>query len=180
MEIKLPAIILANPKYPHNLAGIIRACSCWGAPTLLWSGKRIVPEEMSRLPREERMKGYRDVKWMRTERTFDLLPSGTIPICVELLEHSEPLTTFVHPENAAYIFGPEDGGVNQIYRRLCHRFVHLPTHHCLNLSQAVNLVLGHRRMSRQLAGLEEITSLESMLHEQRGRAEIEVLGWDGK
>lgn len=182
-EVTLPAVILNNPKYPHNLAGIIRACSCWGVSSLLWTGDRIDLEKMDRLPREERMKGYRDVHWQNTDRPFDILPEGTIPVCIELVENSIPLTTFQHPENAVYVFGPEDGGVKQVIRRFCHHFVHIPTHHCLNLSQAVNMVLGHRRMQRQMAGLEDIVSLGEMLHEQRGRAELEIAavpGWDGK
>lgn len=180
--VEVPAVILTNPKYPHNMAGVIRACSCWGIPTLLWTGDRVVPEQMDRLPREERMKGYKDVHWQQTDRPFDLLPPGTIPVCIELVENSVPLTTFEHPKNAAYIFGPEDGSVRQVVRRFCHHFVHIPTHHCLNLSQAVNMVLGHRRMINQLMGEEEIVPLDAMFHEQRGRAELEidVPGWDGK
>ena len=180
-RVDVPAVILNNPKYPHNMAGVIRACSCWGIPILLWTGTRVVPEQMDRLPREERMKGYKDVHWQRTERPFDLLPEGVIPVCIELVENSVPLTTFEHPENAVYVFGPEDGSVKQVIRRFCHQFVHIPTHHCLNLSQAVNLVLGDRRMKRQLSGIEEIVPLSQMLHETRGyTSEIDVLGWDGK
>jgi tRNA(Leu) C34 or U34 (ribose-2'-O)-methylase TrmL len=179
--VDVPAVILTNPKYPHNMAGVIRACSCWGIPTLLWTGQRVIPEQMDRLPREERMKGYRDVHWQRTDRPFDLLPEGATPVCIELVENSVPLTTFQHPENPVYVFGPEDGGVPQVIRRFCHHFVHIPTHHCLNLSQAVNVVLSHRRMIRQLMGEEQILPLNETLHEQRGYAEIEsVPGWDGK
>jgi len=113
---------------------------------------------------------------------FGLFESFT-PVCVEVHEQCEPLTTFEHPESALYIFGSEDGSVPQVIRRLCHRFVHIPAHHCLNLSAAVNVVLAHRLMSRQVVGIEPILPLGEMLHEVRGEVRtpaMEGVGWDGK
>lgn len=120
------------------------------------------------------MKGYRDVTWARTQRPFDTL-RGT-PVAIEVRENSECLTTFEHPEDAIYVFGPEDGSIPRSYLGHCHRFVAIPTHHCLNLSAAVNVVLAHRRFSRQLAGLEPTVPLAEMLHETRGA--VAVPGWD--
>ena len=87
------------------------------------------------------------------------------------------------PENAVYVFGPEDGKVPQVIRGLCHRFVHIPAHFCLNLSAAVNVVLSHRLMSRQLSGVEPLLPLREMLHEVRGEVltpSTDAVGWDGK
>ena len=56
-----PAVALIDPKYPHNVGAALRACSCWGIRQLWWTGARVtldVPRG-ERLPREERMKGYR-------------------------------------------------------------------------------------------------------------------------
>jgi SpoU rRNA Methylase family len=128
----------------------------------------IKPNE--RLPREERMKGYRAVTWIRND--FPLLGKGT-PVCVEVREDSEPLTTFKHPLDAVYVFGPEDGSVPRTIRLHCHRFVHIPAHHCLNLAAAINVVLFHR-----MAQLSPLLPLSEVLHETRG--EIEVGGWEGK
>lgn len=189
--VSTPAVILTNPKYIHNIGGTIRACSCFGVDTLMWTGKRIQidPESRERIPREERMKGYRSVNWFQTDRPFDHLPPGAVPVAIELTESSEPMTTFEHPENAVYVFGPEDGSVNQMMRRHCHRFVYIPTHHCVNLSAAVYMTLYDRRIKRQLAGLEPVLPLHEMLKEQRGTGyepcELETptlaaMGWDGK
>lgn len=175
-----PGLVLINPKYSHNLAAAIRAASCFGISRLIWTGARVDPGPLDRLPREERMKGYRDVSWSHHERPFDHFRSDMIPVCVELLENSEPLTTFAHPDRALYIFGPEDGGVPQVYRRLCHRFVHIQAHHCLNLAAAINVVLHDRKAKRQLCGLEPILATGEMLHEHRGPMEIAVRGWDGQ
>jgi len=72
--MKAPAVTLINPKYPHNLAAAIRACSCFGVDTLLWTGDRIKFEAGERLPREERMKGYSSVEVIHTDRPFNTMP----------------------------------------------------------------------------------------------------------
>ena len=126
--------------------------------------------------------GYKSVHFINHARPFELFENVT-PVCVEAYENSEPLTTFMHPENAVYVFGPEDGRVPQVIRRLCHRFVHIPSHFCLNLSAAVNVVLSHRLMSRQLLGMEPLLPLREMLHEVRGEVvtpTMAAVGWDGK
>lgn len=177
-----PGLILINPKYVHNVAAAIRAASCFDVTRLVWTGSRVDPTLLDRLPREERMKGYRDVTWNhdQADKPFEYF-SAVTPVCVELMENSEALTTFIHPENAVYIFGQEDGGVPQVIRRLCHRFVHIQSNHCLNLSAAINVILHDRKAKRQLAGTEPILPTGQMLREHRGPlAEITVAGWDGK
>jgi len=180
--LRAPGVVLINPKFPHNVGTTIRACSCFAVTSLVWTGSRVDVSKYNRLPREERMKGYKSVQFLNAERPLDLFEDFT-PVCVEVFEQSEPLTTFDHPENAVYIFGPEDGRVSQVVRRLCHRFVHIPAHFCLNLSAAVNVVLAHRLMSRQLLGKEPMVPLREMLHEVRGgylTPAMDAVGWDGK
>ena len=180
--LRAPGVVLIDPKFPHNVGGTIRACSCFGLQSLVWTGSRVDVSKYSRLPREERMKGYKSVSFLNAQRPLDLFQNYT-SVCVEVYEQSEPLTTFEHPENAVYVFGPEDGRVPQMMRRLCHRFVHIPAHFCLNLSAAVNVVLAHRLMSRQLTGKQPLLPLREMLHEVRGAffsPAMDAVGWDGK
>jgi tRNA(Leu) C34 or U34 (ribose-2'-O)-methylase TrmL len=167
-----PGIVLVNPKYPHNVAATIRACSCFGVKSLFWTGSRVDPSQYERLPREERMKGYRDVRWIHSDRPFDYF-EDMHPVCVEIHRDSIALPDFPHPLNAVYVFGPEDGGVPQVIRRLCYSFVHIPSFHCLNLSAAVNVVLYDRATKEHPAA-----SMSVAKHEVRG--EIPVPGWDGK
>jgi tRNA(Leu) C34 or U34 (ribose-2'-O)-methylase TrmL len=166
-----PAVALINPKYPHNVGAVLRACSCWGARQLWWTGERValdVPRG-ERLPREERLRGYRDVEMVIDDHLFDRFDPGSVtPVAVELLPTAESLVSFDHPEDALYVFGPEDGGLPKAVRVLCHRFVLIPTHHCLNLAAAVNVVLYDRRLKRHLAGREPLGPLRDVLHEQRG------------
>mgnify|MGYP000222715482 CR=1 FL=1 len=145
-------VCLTNPKYPHNVGAAIRACSCWDIDRLVWSGNRVPhPDEWwdselssFRIPREERMKGYKSVELIRTDKFKDLITKGITPVAIEVMEEAECLFDFEHPENAMYIFGPEDGGLTSNILQHCHRFVKIPTKHCLNLSCAINVVLAHR------------------------------------
>lgn len=177
--LRAPGVVLIDPKFSHNVGAAIRACSCFGVESLVWTGTRIELSKYTRLPREERMKGYRSVQFVNHQRPFELFENVT-PVCVEVYENSQPLTTFEHLQNALYVFGPEDGAVPQVIRRLCHQFVHIPAHFCLNLSAALNVVLAHRLISRQLRGQEPLLPLREMLHEVRGEVLTPVMDSDGK
>jgi tRNA(Leu) C34 or U34 (ribose-2'-O)-methylase TrmL len=181
-----PSVILVNPKYPHNVGAALRACSCFDLKQLWWTGDRVAidPVKGERLPREERMKGYREVVLCPHDRPLDFFPATAVPVAIEVRPNSECLTVFEHPDEAIYVFGPEDGSIPKAWLGLCHRFVHIPSNHCLNLATAVAVVLAHRRMSRQLAGKEPILPLREQLKEQRGGVgptpTLESMGWDGK
>lgn len=97
--MRAPGVVLIDPKFSHNVGATIRACSCFGIESFVWTGSRIELSKYQRLPREERMKGYKSVQFENHQRPFDLFDHFT-PVCVEVYEQSEPLTTFEHPENA--------------------------------------------------------------------------------
>jgi tRNA(Leu) C34 or U34 (ribose-2'-O)-methylase TrmL len=173
-----PAVVLINPKSPHNVGKALRAASIFGAKSLVWTGTRVDLSQYDRLPREERMKGYASVEFRVDDRPFDLFKEAT-PVCVELLETAECLTMFVPPP--VYVFGPEDGSVPPVLRRHCHKFVYIPAYHCLNLSAAVDVVLYDRMAKRQLAGEEPMLPMSEMLHEDRGVSEVlSKVGWEGE
>lgn len=168
-----PAVCLMNPKFPRNVGAVIRAASCFGIGQVWFTGNRVSLEDGKRLPREERMKGYSKVALYQHDYPFEQFGDDVVPVGVELLPNAEVLTTFEHPEKALYVFGPEDGSIPQVARQHCHRFVVIPTDHCTNLSAAVYMVLMHRRMQRQLKGLEPILPADSVLAESRGWAAFE-------
>lgn len=157
-----PSIILCNPKYPTNVGASVRAASCYGAKQVWWTGNRVRLEEGQRLPREERMRGYRDVEQIQYDKPFEHFP-GAVPVAIELLPNSECLLDFVHPVNAVYVFGPEDGSIPPVLRRHCHRFVSIPTKHCTNLAAAVYTVLYDRTLKYY-----QLTGERPTLDEQRG------------
>jgi len=154
-----PAVLLEDPKYPHNVGMAFRTCALLGAAQLWYTGTRAedVWREMSRLPREERLPRYA----ARTEliaaegRWLGQFPAGTVPVAVEVSPTAEDLTWFEHPEQAVYVFGPEDGSLSKGTRSACHRFLILPSDGPLNLAVAVGAVLMDRRVKRIAAGQEE-------------------------
>ena len=165
-----PAIALCNPKYAHNVGAIVRAASCFGAKQVWFSGHRVTldPKKGERLPREERMKGYKDVELRQFDYFFDQFDKDVVPVAVELRPGSELLSDFVHPEKALYVFGPEDGSIPSVMLRHCHRFVVIPTRHCVNLSAAVYMMLYDRMLKRHQNGEEVLSSMDDILKENRG------------
>jgi tRNA(Leu) C34 or U34 (ribose-2'-O)-methylase TrmL len=65
-------------------------------------------------------------------------------ICVDLIEGAIPLPAFEHPENAYYIFGPEDGTISQNIVDKADAVVYVPTVGCMNLAASVNVLLYDR------------------------------------
>lgn len=152
-----PAIIMTNPKYPHNVGSAVRACSCYNSPLILFTGDRVSLESKGkkkgyRLPREERMKGYKDVTLLNDQYPFNRFSKDVVPVAVEVRDNAEYLPLFEHPKHAVYVFGPEDGSIPQIYLTHCQRFIVIPSNHCLNLSMAIGTVLYDRRLKEMLNG----------------------------
>jgi tRNA(Leu) C34 or U34 (ribose-2'-O)-methylase TrmL len=106
-----PAVVLVNPKFPHNVGAAVRAASCYGVGQVWFTGDRVqlIGERRYRLPREERMRGYQDVQLCHSDVPFDAFDRGVVPVAIELRRNAESLITFEHPDNAVYVFGPEDG-----------------------------------------------------------------------
>lgn len=165
-----PAVALVNPKYSHNVGAAMRAASCYGINQVWYSGDRVSLEssKRTRLPREERMKGYASVDLIQYDYFFDMFDADVVPVAVEIREDAELLPQFEHPEKALYVFGPEDGSLTGVEVRHCHRFVVIPSAHCLNLAAAVYTVLYDRMVKRQAAGLEEVKPSAQILSETRG------------
>ncbi|RJR10262.1 TrmH family RNA methyltransferase [Candidatus Parcubacteria bacterium] len=171
-----PAIALVNPKYARNVGAVIRLASCYGIKQVWMSGNRLAedPSMGKRLPREERMKGYKEVELIEYDRFLDMFPKDIIPVAVEVRENSEPLYTFEHPENAVYVFGPEDGSIPKTYLQHCHRFLVIPTRHCLNLATAVATILHDRAYKRFMQGKQEVWTPGEV--EERGVPNWEDVG----
>jgi tRNA(Leu) C34 or U34 (ribose-2'-O)-methylase TrmL len=147
-------VLLISPKFPHNVGGALRAAACLDADALYWTGKRVpAPERWpkgARLPREERIRAYQRVHVEHVKDSSKAFEQATLfggfltPIAVELRASAEDLRGFEHPENALYVFGPEDSSLGRAELVECHRFVRIPSDGCLNLAAAVNVVLYDR------------------------------------
>src|SRR5262245_18973825 len=96
-----PAVALVDPKFPHNVGAAVRAASCYGIRQVWFTGERVRLDASKgyRLPREERMRGYKDVVLRKDERFFDAFAAAT-PVAVELRANAESLIEFEHPDDA--------------------------------------------------------------------------------
>src|SRR5437588_12225336 len=103
---RAPAIVLVDPKFPHNVGAAVRAASCYGLGQVWFTGDRVqlVGERRFRLPREERMRGYQEVELRHSDQPFDVFDPGAV--AVELRRNAESLISFEHPDRAVYVFGP--------------------------------------------------------------------------
>jgi len=160
----VPAVILCNPKYSANVGAVQRAASCFGFKQVWWTGNRVRLDEGQRLPREERLKGYKDVELRQFDYPFEHFGKGITPVAIELVDNSECLMDFEHPEDAVYVFGPEDGSIPPVMRRHCHRFVKIPTRHCTNLAAAVYIVMYDRAYKHYLMHNDKPTLVEDRGH----------------
>lgn len=164
-----PSVILINPKYSRNVSQVVRACSCFGVKQCWFTGDRVQAEMegATRLPREERMKGYSEVDIIQYDYPFDQFKDCT-PVGIEVLENAEVMTEFEHPENAVYVFGPEDGSLPKIAKSFCHRFVFIPMRHCANLAASAYLTLYDRYLKEVWNGKQKALNSSQMLNEHRG------------
>jgi tRNA(Leu) C34 or U34 (ribose-2'-O)-methylase TrmL len=145
-----PAVLMYNPKYGHNVGAAVRACSCFDSSLLLFTGNRIFDDvnrkskKGYRIPREERMKGYKDVRIYNDDYPFNRFGSEVTPVAVEVRQNAEMLPNFQHPKYPLYVFGPEDGSLPQLYLKHSMRFLYIPATQCLNLGGAIYTVLYDR------------------------------------
>jgi len=132
---------LINPKSPANVGAVMRAVGCFQADAVFYTGQRYT----------------RAAKFNTDTKNINrLLPLTAVAhilaakknnqkvVCVDLIEGATPLPCYQHPENALYIFGPEDGSIEQDIVNKADDVVYIPTHGCMNLAATVNVVLYDR------------------------------------
>ncbi|WP_290704703.1 RNA methyltransferase [Amphritea sp.] len=139
------AIALCNPKSPSNVGAVMRAAGCYGATAIYYTGTRF----------EHAAKYHLDTKNVNqkipltsVESFVELADKHQKLVCVELAEGAIPLPEFNHPDNALYIFGPEDGSIEQSIVNMADAVVYVPTVGCMNLAATVNVLL-YDRMAKQ-------------------------------
>lgn len=89
-------------------------------------------------------RAYRHVPVLEVDDIFEAIPNDCTPVAIELTDDAVDLTTFVHPERACYIFGPENGSVSPEILEKCQLVVKIPTTISLNLGMTVNVVMYDR------------------------------------
>jgi len=146
------SIGLLNPKSPENVASVLRAAGNYRVNSVFYTG--------TRYPRAARLKPCtvdmsRKVSKGITIKGVDNLVEDTdenlSTICVEFAENAIALPEYRHPHHALYIFGPEDGSIDQNIIDKADAVVYVPTVGCMNLAATVNVVL-YDRLAKSSTG----------------------------
>lgn len=139
------SIGLSNPKSPENVNSVRRAAGNFRVDSIYYTGKRY-PRAVRLNPATTNMS--RDVSLnipvVEVSCLIDGTPENMEIVCVEFAEDAIPLPGYQHPDNALYIFGPEDGTLSQKIIDRANAVVYVPTRGCMNLAAAVNVVLYDR------------------------------------
>lgn len=144
MQKPSASIGLVNPKSPTNVGMVMRAAGCFEVDAVYYSGVRF---ERARKFSTDTKNAQSKIPLTHVEHLPDAPIEGAKLVAIELIEGAVPLMDFVHPENAYYIFGPEDGSLKKEILDCCDHVVYIPTIGCMNLAATVHVVL-YDRMSK--------------------------------
>lgn len=132
---------LTNPKTPSNVGSIMRASGCYQVDAVFYTGSRYTHASKFHTDTHN---AHINIALTPTISLLDTVPEGAKIICVDLVEGAIPLPNFKHPDNAYYIFGPEDGTIEQSVIDKADDVVYIPTIGSMNLAATVNVVLYDR------------------------------------
>lgn len=135
------AIGLSNPKSPSNVGAVMRASGCYQVDEVFYTGVRYARAAKFNTDTKSISQ---DIPLMGANCLLDVIPEGAKIVCVDLVEGAIPLPEFEHPNNAYYIFGPEDGTITQEMIDRADSVVYVPTVGCMNLAASVNVLLYDR------------------------------------
>lgn len=148
------SIGLINPKSPENVASVMRSAGNFRVDSVFYTGARY-PRALKLKTSSVDMsrKVSQDIPINKSDNLIEDVDKAMKIVCVELVENSISLPEYKHPENAFYIFGPEDGSIGQNIINKADDVVYVPTKGCMNLSATVNVLL-YDRLSKQAHRLE--------------------------
>jgi tRNA(Leu) C34 or U34 (ribose-2'-O)-methylase TrmL len=132
---------LVNPKSPSNIGMIMRAAGCYEADEVFYSGNRY---DRARKFNTDTQNSASTIYLSHTDNILNEVPKSFSLVGVELVEGAIPLMDFQHPDEAFYLFGPEDGSLTQEQVDACDYVVYIPTIGCMNLACTVNVLLYDR------------------------------------
>lgn len=150
-------IALTNPKTPTNVGAVMRAAGCYQADQVIYTGNRYKQAakynqqvlKTDTFKTQDKMPLVSVDSFIGVKSLVESIPETAKIICVDLVEGATPLPHFIHPENAVYIFGPEDSSIKQDVIDIADEVVYVPTVGCMNLAASVNVLL-YDRLSKSV------------------------------
>mgnify|MGYP000571271645 CR=1 FL=1 len=180
---------LTNPKSPSNVGAVMRSAGCYCVDQVLYTGQRYANAAKFNGSKRNASKHNTDTKNasekipLKAAENFEniaplraFLPKSTKIICVDLVEGATPLPHFQHPEQALYIFGPEDGTISQEVINNADDVVYVPTVGCMNLAASVNVLL-YDRLAKSLVNSNQTQSDNLLIRKSRdtnNRAKVKL------
>ena len=139
------SIGLINPKSPDNVHAVMRAAGNFRVDSVFYTGSRY-PRALRLNPNAPDMsrKVSENIPLTQVESLLAAVAEGMKIVCVEFAENATPLPGYAHPHDVFYIFGPEDGTIDQAIIDVADAVVYVPTVGCMNLSASVNVLLYDR------------------------------------
>lgn len=136
---------LSNPKSPENVGSVMRAAGNFRVDGVFYTGQRY-PRAVLLNPDSPKMSRSvsQDVPLSGVNCLLEAAPENMKIVCVEFALNAIPLPEYQHPDNAFYLFGPEDGTLDQEVIDKADAVVYVPTVGCMNLAATVNVVLYDR------------------------------------
>lgn len=170
---------LTNPKSPTNVGGVMRAAGCYSVDQVVYTGHRYTlaskfigsknntdtQKSRDQIPLVA-IDDFLQLKQQSIESTLEKLPESTKIICVDLVEGAIPLPLFQHPEQALYVFGPEDGTISQSVIDEADDVVYVPTVGCMNLAASVNVLL-YDRLAKSLVKQGKLETDNTLIRKSR-------------
>lgn len=132
---------MENPKKGVNLGTLWRSAHCLGAQFIFTINHRYRTEA------SDTTKAARHIPYFHYETWEDFekhIPADCKLVGVEIHDRAIQLATFVHPERAVYLLGPEDGSLSEEAVTRCDAIVRFPSTYCLNVAVAGSIVLYDR------------------------------------
>lgn len=129
---------LQDPKNHQNVAAVLRGAGCYDASMVAIAGHRYHHHHI------DTRKEFRHTPVLQVEHLHTVVPYECTVVAVECLDKATPLPRFTHPPRAFYVFGPEDGTLEEDILSWCTHKIYIPTRNCMNLAAAVQVVLYDR------------------------------------
>lgn len=130
----------------RNVGALMRTANAFGASFVFAISPSV---SLTALRQTDTSKTAKQVPFYELEQLDDLrLPRGCQLVGVEFLDDAVELPSFRHPDQAAYILGPEAGSLSPGTLARCDHVLKIPTRFCINLSVAGALVLYDRMISK--------------------------------
>lgn len=153
------SIGLSDPKSPTNVGSVMRTAGCFQVDSVFYTGERY--DRAARFSTDTKDVS-RNIPLSGVDSLLGNITEDMKVVCVELAEGAIPLPEYQHPDKAFYVFGPEDGTINQDVIDKADAVVYIPTIGCLNLAATVNVVLYDR-----LAKLEQTIEHDELIRKSR-------------